>query len=740
MTVGQAANRAQGPGDNVKTISIARAVSKCLSIAVAVYGLTVICAWLFDIRLLKGLISPIISLKINTAWCFLLAGAGLWLLRMEKPATPWQRWQRYAAYVCAAIIAVIALLTLVEYASGADLGIDQLILGGQYGAAGAGISSRMALYTAVNFLLVAVAMLIMDVHIAKNHLPSQYVFAVVGLISFMVIVGYIFGADEFYRTGPNISMSVNTVIVFIFLFLGGILARPASALTSVFIGNKPGALTISVFVPIIVFLVVFTGWLGLSGQLSGYYSDAFYHALFVEFCIVIVVALLFIAGILTNRMDSILRQGEQKVKEQALLLEEKVNERTRQYRKLTETLQESEERFRLGFENASIGMCLVGMDGSYLRVNAKLCEIFGYTREKMENMNMFDLTYPEDRMDSLDMIKKASVGEITSWHFEKRYVDSRGRIVYAITSPTLIHDATGEPMYFVSQVQDITEKRAAEEELRKHREHLEELVEERTIELAKKTYELEQRNIKLQELDRLKSVFLASMSHELRTPLNSIIGFTGIMLQGLAGELNGEQKKQLAIVRKSANHLLELINDILDISKIEAGKVELSLEAFALSPLIDEVADVFIHMAAEKGLDFKWSVDQEMEIFSDRRRVKQVVMNFVSNAIKFTESGNVTINTKFDGDHTLNISVVDTGTGISKPGMDRLFMPFQQVDFALTKKHEGTGLGLYLSRRIAALLHGDIIAKSSPGEGSEFTFVLPIEYKAEQPDEKSTGD
>jgi PAS domain S-box-containing protein len=740
MTVGQVAIRAQVPGDNTREISIARFISKCLGIAVAVYGLIVIFAWLFDISLLKGLISPVFSLKINTALCFFLAGAGLVLLQIEKPANPRQKWQRYAAYICASIVAVIALLTLVEYAGGTDLGIDQLIVGGQYGTPGAGISPRMAPYTAVNFLLVAVAMLMMDRYIAKNHLPSQYLFIAAGLLSFMVIVGYILGATEFYKAGPNISMSVNTVFVFLLLSLGGILARPESALTSVFIGNKPGALTVSLFVPIIVIVLVFTGWVCLTGELSGYQSDAFWHALFIDFCILIIVTLLFIAGIFTNRMDSIRRQGEQEVRELAVSLEQKVRERTAEYRKLSETLQESEARFRLGFENAGIGMCLVGLDGSYLRVNAKLCDIFGYSQAKMETMNMYDVTYPEDRLDSKEMIKKALSGEIASWHFEKRYVNSQGRIIFALTSPTLIHSAEGKPMYFVSQVQDITEKRAAEEELKKYQEHLEELVEERTIELAKKTYELEQRNIKLQELDRLKSVFLASMSHELRTPLNSIIGFTGIMLQGMAGDLNGEQKKQLSIVKKSANHLLELINDILDISKIEAGNVQLALEPFAITPLIDEIADSFVHMAAEKGLDFKWWVDQEIELYSDRRRIKQVLMNFISNAIKFTESGGVTISTKYDGNHMLSISVVDTGTGISKPGMDRLFMPFQQVDFALTKKHEGTGLGLYLSRKIAALLHGDIIAKSSPGAGSEFTFVLPVEYEAEQPDEKSTGD
>lgn len=731
---------AQVPDNNVNAIPITRAISKYIGIAIAAYGLIIIGTWIFDLRLLKDFISASFSLKINTALCFFLIGISLWLLQVNKPGTLRQRCQHYAAYFCASAVLLIALLTLVEYAGRIDLGIDQLLIKAQYGVIGTGLSPRMALYTANSFLIGAAGLLMIDLRIGKNHLPSQYLFTVIGLISFSVMLGYIFEADEFYAAGSNIGMAVNTAIVFLLLFIGGILARPSSALTSVFIGNKPGALIISLFVPIIIIIIIFTGWLCLSGELSEYYSDAFWHALFIEFCVVIVVTLLFIAGIITNRMDEISRKSEQKFRELALSLEEKVQKRTKQYQILTETLQESEERFRLAFENADIGICIVGLDGNYMRVNASMCDIFGYSREKMESMNMFDLTHPEDRLASLDMINTAIAGGSKSRRLEKRYIDSNGRLIYAIASPTLIRNAKEEPMYFVSQVQDITKRKLAEEELNKYREHLEELVEERTVELGKKTYELEQKNIKLQEMDRLKSVFLASMSHELRTPLNSIIGFTGIMLQGMAGELNGEQKKQLSIVKRSANHLLELINDILDISKIEAGKVELALGPFALTPLIDEVAEIFVNMAAEKGLDFKWAVDREVELYSDRRRVKQVIVNFVSNAIKFTESGNVRINVNIKDNNRLNISVSDTGTGISQSGMDRLFLPFQQVDFSLTKKHEGTGLGLYLSRRIAALLHGEIIAKSILGEGSEFTFILPIEYKVEQVNEKGTDN
>jgi signal transduction histidine kinase len=244
--------------------------------------------------------------------------------------------------------------------------------------------------------------------------------------------------------------------------------------------------------------------------------------------------------------------------------------------------------------------------------------------------------------------------------------------------------------------------------------------------------QLEQTNIRLQEMDRLKSVFLASMSHELRTPLNSIIGFTGIILQGMSGEVNEEQRKQLTVVKKNANHLLSLINDILDISRIEAGKVDLSLEEFGLDDVVREVVETVSPTAREKGLELLTEVPEGITLFTDRRRVKQVLVNLGGNAVKFTDQGSVKIAASVPGDDNLEVRVIDTGIGIKKEDMDKLFEPFQQVDISLTKKHEGTGLGLYLSKRLAALLGGDISAKSEYGRGSEFTFTLPLQYREEQ--------
>ncbi len=269
------------------------------------------------------------------------------------------------------------------------------------------------------------------------------------------------------------------------------------------------------------------------------------------------------------------------------------------------------------------------------------------------------------------------------------------------------------------------------EELQKAYVGVEKKVEERTGELQEKTVELEQANIRLQEMDRLKSVFLASMSHELRTPLNSIIGFTGIILQGMSGEVNEEQSRQLTMVKNSASHLLSLINDVLDISKIEAGKVGLSLEEFSLNGVVREVVKPLSPTASEKGLEVLTEVPESITLFSDRRRIKQVLINLVSNAVKFTDQGSVKITARVPGDDNLEIHVIDTGVGIKREDMDKLFQPFQQIDVSLTKKHEGTGLGLHLTKRLVTLLGGGISAKSEYGRGSEFTFTMPLRYNKE---------
>jgi signal transduction histidine kinase len=207
----------------------------------------------------------------------------------------------------------------------------------------------------------------------------------------------------------------------------------------------------------------------------------------------------------------------------------------------------------------------------------------------------------------------------------------------------------------------------------------------------------------------------------------------------MSGEVNERQREHLTVVKKNANHLLSLINDILDISKIEAGKVDLSLEEFSLDDLVREVFETLSPTANQKGLELLTEVPEGITLFSDRRRVKQVLVNLGGNAVKFTDQGSVKIAARVPGDDNLEIRVIDAGIGIKKEDMDKLFVPFQQIDGSLTKRHEGTGLGLHLTKKLTDLLGGDISAKSEYGRGSEFTFTMPLRYEEAERNEEDTG-
>jgi signal transduction histidine kinase len=256
--------------------------------------------------------------------------------------------------------------------------------------------------------------------------------------------------------------------------------------------------------------------------------------------------------------------------------------------------------------------------------------------------------------------------------------------------------------------------------------------------VAKRTEELQTALIRAEAADRLKSAFLATMSHELRTPLNSIIGFTGTVLKGLAGPVSAEQTKQLGMVRSSSRHLLALINDVLDLSKIEAGQLKVRAEPFDLRASLEQATASVKVLADKKGLALTAVVAPEVsEIVSDRRRVEQIILNLLNNAIKFTDRGGVTLTARLVADFqsspgalpqpAVRIGVADTGIGIKTEHLTALFQPFRQVDTGLARQHDGTGLGLVICRRLAALLGGAISVASEWTKGSEFTITLPLQ-------------
>lgn len=519
-------------------------------------------------------------------------------------------------------------------------------------------------------------------------------------------------------------------------------------------------------------------------------------------------------------------------------------------------LRESEERFRMAFEHASVGMCLVSMDGRFLQVNSQMCATFGYSQEEFSRMTVNDLTHPDYLDVSPTFIKRATSGEVTHATFEKLYLHKEGRLLWGQVTSALAYDMQGQPAYFISHVQDITERKRAEEALRKSEERfaavmnsMEALMyvadmETYTIlfinqytrkifgdvegQICWQTFQADQtgpcafctnpllvkdkqptgaytwefQNTKTggwyhiqdqairwvdgrlarmeiatdittlkateealrqstraaeearkaaEAANQAKTAFLANMSHELRTPLNGILGYTQLFRQDPA--LSQYYKERIDIIEQSGQYLLTLITDILDLAKVESGKTEIYPTNFHLLPFLKGIQEIIGLRAEKKKLAFVVDMPPAHElpvhIHGDERRLRQVLLNLLGNAIKYTDKGRVTfrIRSKRDeggdmeipvssppvvpGSSSLLFEVEDTGIGIASEDLERIFEPFQQAGGQKYQK-QGTGLGLAISRNLVSLMGGELQVRSQPGQGSVFWFELALPQVEEQ--------
>jgi len=403
---------------------------------------------------------------------------------------------------------------------------------------------------------------------------------------------------------------------------------------------------------------------------------------------------------------------EDKLRKYSISLEQRVNERTSEVKEL-------QEKQRAILDSISDAVVVLDKNLNILWTN----KISQDQYKSTPGRKCYE-TFKDAKEPCLDCIARKTFADGLNKSSEEEAIIKDGRHINFIVSCSPIKDSQGEIISVVEIFHDITERKKDQEKLKKYQENLEELVKKRTIELEEKSKKLKSTNLKLRELDQLKSMFIASMSHELRTPLNSIIGFTGIILQGMPGEINEEQKKQLGLVKNSANHLLDLINDVIDISKIEANRVEPYIHEFDFAGLAREVQSYFAIASDKKKLKLSLEAPHTLTVKSDERRTKQILVNFVSNAIKFTDRGEIEIKV-IQKDEIVEVSVRDTGIGIKKKDMDKLFKAFGRIT-TKGRIEEGTGLGLYLSKKIAHLLGGDITAESEFNKGSVFILTLPL--------------
>ncbi len=367
-------------------------------------------------------------------------------------------------------------------------------------------------------------------------------------------------------------------------------------------------------------------------------------------------------------------------------------------RNIKNKLKESEERLQTLYENMPGATLIIGRDYIIKDVNYRTCEITGFKREELIGQ-LCDKLCPKGSAS-----KKCPIWEEGNSGFQG--MDTAIKCISSEKKPIIknakVVTIDGEE-YILENFQDISELKQTQDDLT----------------AARMTAE---------EASRTKSDFLATMSHELRTPLNSIIGFSQIMADEIYGDLNDEQKRYSSHITNSGIHLLGLINNILDISKIEAGKMELNCEHFNLKEIFDDVEALIYPIANKKNITIKIDApENNVEIYADRTKFKQMMYNLLNNAVKFTpENGSIHISTKNDDGYML-IEVTDTGIGIDEHEQEIIFHPFRQVDSAESRKYQGTGLGLALVKQFIELHNGTIEVESEVEKGSTFKLKVPIE-------------
>lgn len=340
-------------------------------------------------------------------------------------------------------------------------------------------------------------------------------------------------------------------------------------------------------------------------------------------------------------------------------------------------------------------------------------EVFG---RRLDDFFQTEYTQGEDEEQALQSLLKSG-----HWKAEVTQRRKDGSRLPVMSSVALVRDEDGNIAGMVAVNRDITERKQAEQALHAANDLLEERVKERTE-------ELHAANLALEKTAKLKDEFLAGMSHELRTPLNAVISLSEAMQEGIYGDLSPKQKKTLGMIGESGNHLLELINDILDLAKIEAGKFELQYEIISLSDICQSAMRMVNEIAKRKGLETTIAIADDIPpLHADGRRLKQMLVNLLSNAVKFTpQGGSVNLEVARENRNAVRFTVLDTGIGIPPEQLDQLFKPFTQLEGALSKKYGGTGLGLALVRELAEMHNGSAGVESVPGNGSRFYFILPL--------------
>jgi len=390
-----------------------------------------------------------------------------------------------------------------------------------------------------------------------------------------------------------------------------------------------------------------------------------------------------------------------------------------------QVIREGEEKYRTILDNIQEGYFEIDLNGNLVFFNNALSKIVGYSSAELNGLHYRKLMDKK----SANLIKFSLENTLPRKYIQLQIIKRDKERVHVESSLSEKYNLKGEKIGFFGILRDIAEKKKAEELESKFREKLEHKVKTRTQELHEA---LESQRLYMNEIlkaSNFKTAFLSTMSHELRTPLNAIIGFSDILIEESYATLTIDQKDFLNDIKSSAEHLLEMINKILDLSRIEAGELELKLSQINLRVIIDQTLSIIKPIYAKKNIEFELNrIDKDIEIIADPMRLKEILFNLLSNAIKFTLKGKVSLEFSEDKREWI-INIIDTGIGIKEKDFNIIFREFKRVESKFVSSIQGSGLGLALTKKLIELHGGRIFFKSKYGKGSTFTFTIPKNLK-----------
>ena len=700
-----------------KQLARCRAYSIGLSLVAFGIGAAGLLGWVIDNEVLKRIYHSLVTMKANTAVCLMLSAVSLHLIQDRKTSTN----KRVVSRVLAAIIGIVGLVTLGEHLFGWNTGLDQLLFHESRTEAGLSFPGRMGVAASLNFSLLGIALSLVDVRSRRLFRLANIAVLFVIAITLLVFLYYFYGIDQQEPFANYFTIAFHTVVAFLSLAAAILLSRPERGLITAFLGNSPGAVVARRMWPVLL-IVILLGAIRTSTRTAGWYSPGFASAVFVLAVLVLLAGLIWWTSVSLNRTDR-----ERDLAEGRLEVLVRVSE-------LIRTLHDPYELSYAVAEtvgrNLKVRRCLfnetdVARDLEI--VHRDYCDDAESVAGEHRISDYSSLTSREMELGNTVVNCDSKTDPRTAADYQRCY-EPNGERAY-IAFPLLregrwvasLWASDDQPRQWtkeeVSLVQTAAERTwIAIEKLRAEAER------ERLLHS-----EQEARDI-AEKANQLKDEFLATLSHELRNPLNVILGYSELLLR--MPEIEGSPRlvKMGEALRRNAQSQSQLINDLLDLSRLQRGKISLNLETISLAAIIDSAVETVRTDAAAKEIAIRLHAsDQLLLVEGDRLRLQQIAWNVLNNAVKFTPAGGVIeIDLGNDSDGAV-LRVTDTGQGIDASFLPHVFEMFRQADGSNRRRHGGLGIGLALVRQLVHLHGGTISAESDgPNKGSRFTVRLPV--------------